>query len=97
MDRYVEIGSSGYIQSHYMPPDAAVQFYGVSSRNYTGGSVQTTFGFKVDLDVGGETSSFEHTNTSSGPTLDALNGHLVKGSSQGHYLLHVRYVSIPPF
>jgi Cu2+-containing amine oxidase len=45
------------IQSHYMPLDRQFRFYGVSSPQLHGGSVHDhTFGFKVDLDVGGETT-----------------------------------------
>lgn len=71
----VEVGSSGYIQSHFMPPDRGSSdsmAYRVSK--YAGGSIHDhTYGFKVDLDVGGETNSFMRHESKFGPTLEALN------------------------
>jgi Cu2+-containing amine oxidase len=71
----VEIGSSGYIQSHFMPLDrGASDSMAYRLNTYTGGSVHDhTFGFKVDLDVGGEINSFKTHEHKMGPTLDALN------------------------
>jgi Cu2+-containing amine oxidase len=71
----VDIGSSGYIQGHFMPPDrGAKDSMAYRVHTYTGSSLHDhTFSFKVDLDVGGETNTFETVAYKSGKTLDAIN------------------------
>jgi Cu2+-containing amine oxidase len=58
-----------------MPPDrGSSDSMAYRVHDYAGGSFHDhTFGFKVDMDVAGETNSFETLRYKSGPTLEALN------------------------
>ncbi|CAB9503798.1 sensitive amine oxidase [Seminavis robusta] len=72
---HVEVASSGYIQTYYMPQEWNEKDpFSYRLQTYSGGSLHDhTFGFKVDLDVVSETNSFETVSYKTGSTLDAVN------------------------
>ena len=71
----VEAASSGFIQTYFMPEDREEKDpFSYRLHKYSGGSLHDhTLGFKVDLDVAGETNSFETVTYKTGSTLDAVN------------------------
>jgi len=93
----VDIASSGYIQSHYMP-DSRKSEDSMAYRVHTfaAGSLHDhTYGFKVDLDVGTQDNSFMTVEYKTGSTLDAINeGRKTPLTTKPPYLLfdNMRYV-----
>jgi len=92
-----EIGSTGYIQTHFMPSsrnEKDSMAYRVQT--YTGGQLHDhTYGFKVDLDVLGSTNTFKVLEYKTGSTLDAINaGKSTPLTEKPGYLLFdtMRYV-----
>lgn len=71
----VEVGSTGYIQSHYMPKyRGSKDAMAYRIHTFTAASLHDhTYGFKVDLDVGSQDNSFMTLEYKAGSTLEAVN------------------------
>ena len=71
----VEIGSTGYIQTHYMPPSrGSKDSMSYRTHTFTAASLHDhTYGFKVDLDIGTQNNSFTTLEYKSGSSLEAVN------------------------
>lgn len=71
----VDCSSTGYMQTHYWPMSRASRdSMAFKVHAYTGGSMHDhTYGWKVDLDVGGEDNTFSTAEFKMADTLTALN------------------------
>merc|ERR1712137_616352 len=71
----VDVESTGFLQTHFYPTNWPPR-NPMSNRisQYSGGQVHDhTYGFKVDLDVGGERNTFQTMEYKFGPKTEALN------------------------
>jgi len=84
----VELGSSGFMQTHYFAPSRGPKnSMAYRVHDYVGASLHDhTFGFKVDLDILGTNNSFETVAYKMADTLTAINAGL-----------ETPYAAVPPY
>jgi len=93
----VEVGSTGYVQTHYMPASRGSKD-SMAYRVHTSTAASLhdhTYGIKVDLDIGTQDNSFMTVEYKAASTLDALNeGRETPLTTKPDYMLFdtMRYV-----